>query len=135
MKYFFGALLGILLLSGVTGEYSLMQEPFFVAQDSVPAHFAGGKSAWFRFLKKHINRDTIVMLGAPAGAYIPIVSFVVRETGDITDIKVIYDPGYEAAGELVRAVSKSPKWVPALKNGRPVASEQREQMIIDVSEE
>lgn len=134
MRYILGSLFGILLLSAAPDGYCLPGSNRLL-QDSVPAHFPGGKSEWRRFLEKHVSYDTIVMLGGPPGAYIPIVSFVVRENGEITDIKVVHDPGYEAAGELVRAIKKSPRWVPALKNGKPVASEQREQMIIDVMEE
>lgn len=52
------------------------------------------------------------------------LSFVVEKDGSLTDIKVLRDGGYPAAGrEAVRVLKTMPKWTAAVQNGRGVRSQ------------
>ncbi len=51
------------------------------------------------------------------------ISFVVKKTGELSDIKVLEDPGFGTAEELIRVVEASKnelKWKPGIKDGKPV---------------
>jgi protein TonB len=49
-----------------------------------------------------------------------IVSFVVEKDGSIVDVKVIKDLGYGTGAEAIRVLKLSPKWTPAMQDGKPV---------------
>ncbi len=82
------------------------------------ADFAGGQTAWGRFLSKNLNPNVPVLKGAPAGRYTVMSRFVVNSDGTLSDIKIITDPGFGMGAELIRILKKSPKWVPAQQFGR-----------------
>lgn len=48
------------------------------------------------------------------------VTFVVERDGTLSNIKLLKDPGYGVADEVVRVLSKSPKWKPGYQKGKPV---------------
>ncbi|ESU21567.1 hypothetical protein FCR2A7T_00140 [Flavobacterium cauense R2A-7] len=53
-----------------------------------------------------------------------MLSFVVEKDGGFTDVKVLRDGGYQAAGkEAIRVLKSMPAWKPAIQNGRPVRSQ------------
>lgn len=52
-----------------------------------------------------------------------VLSFIISETGEVKDVKVIEGLDEELDAEAVRVVSSSPKWTPAMKQGKPIATE------------
>ena len=56
------------------------------------------------------------------------VSFTISETGKVTDVKVLRGADQMLNDEAVRVISSSPDWIPALKDGKPIAI----QMLIPV---
>ncbi|MEM8909614.1 MAG: TonB family protein [Bacteroidota bacterium] len=48
------------------------------------------------------------------------VSFVIEETGSISDIKILKGPGEGLGAEALRVVRKMPSWIPGKQRGRPV---------------
>ena len=52
-----------------------------------------------------------------------VLSFIISETGEVKDVKVIEGLDKELDAEAVRVVSSSPKWTPAMKQGKPMATE------------
>lgn len=57
----------------------------------------------------------------PAGTYVVQIKFIVNTDGNLSQFKVIKD--HHGLGEMVLPEFKSaPKWQPALKNGKPVAT-------------
>ncbi|MGX7667393.1 energy transducer TonB [Flavobacterium pedocola] len=53
-----------------------------------------------------------------------MLGFVVEKDGSFTDIKVLRDGGYPAAGkEAIRVLKSMPKWKAAIQNGNPVRSQ------------
>jgi N-acetylmuramoyl-L-alanine amidase len=91
-------------------------------QRQEPVSFPGGELAWQKYLLRNLNREIPVNNGADTGKYIVKVSFIVDKQGNLSDIKVIDDPGYGTAAEVVRLFAKGPRWKPATINGKPVVS-------------
>ncbi len=91
-------------------------------QRQEPVSFPGGELAWQKYLLRNLNRAIPIDNGADTGKYIVKVSFIVDKQGNLSDIKVIDDPGYGTAAEVVRLFAKGPRWKPATINGKPVVS-------------
>lgn len=101
------------------------------AKPDKPAEFKGGIKAWISFLEQNLDHDLIERNQAPAGKYTTLASFIVDSTGGIRDIKIEKDPGYGAAGELIRILKKSSKnWVPAMNKGIPVSYIHRQSLTL-----
>jgi hypothetical protein len=83
--------------------------------------FPGGSVAWAKYLDRNLNNDLPATKGGPPGKYIVRVSFMVKADGSLVDVSAENNPGYGTAEEAIRLISKGPKWVPALLNGKPVA--------------
>jgi len=58
----------------------------------------------------------------------------VDKEGNISEVKAENDPGYGTAGEAVRVISRGPKWVPAVQNGRNVIYRQKQAITFKVEE-
>lgn len=50
---------------------------------------------------------------------------IVPKDGTISDIKAESDPGYGSKEEAIRLMARSPKWKPAVQNGRNVIYRQK----------
>lgn len=100
-----------------------------------PADFTGGEIAWKKYLQKNLNRDIPIDKGAPVGKYVVKVTFVVQPNGIIKDLKIKEDPGYGTAEEVIRIITKGPKWRPAIYNQRAVASFVEKKVTFVISDE
>ncbi|MBT9484658.1 energy transducer TonB [Sediminibacterium sp.] len=101
----------------------------------IPAEFPGGLPAWAKYLERNLNRDIPVENGAPPGKYTVVVSFIVAKDGAISDVVAENDPGYGTKAEAVRAITRGPKWKPAVQNGRNVIYRHKQSITFMVSEE
>jgi protein TonB len=81
----------------------------------VNASFPGGKDKWQNFLRNNFTPPDEPGLKGKV-----VVTFVVEKDGSLTDIKVIKDVGYGSANEALKLFKKSPKWTPAVQNGKNV---------------
>jgi TonB-dependent SusC/RagA subfamily outer membrane receptor len=95
-------------------------------QDDVSAHFPGGSEAWVKYLERNINRNILIKNGAPPGKYKVIVSFDVDMNGELTNIRAETDPGYGTKDEAIRLIAKGPKWIPATKDGKAIATNHKQ---------
>jgi len=103
-------------------------------QVSEQAKFPGGAPAWQEFLSRNLKADVVVKKGGPAGKYTVIVSFVVDEDGNVSEVKALNDPGYGTAAEAVRVIQHGPDWVPAKLNGKAIKYRQKQAITFAVSE-
>jgi TonB-dependent SusC/RagA subfamily outer membrane receptor len=94
----------------------------FVKVEEV-AQFPGGEKEWSRYLERNLNAQVPANNKAPQGSYTVIVKFIVGLKGDITELKSVTTNGYGMEEEVIRVLTKGPKWVPARQNGRDVISE------------
>jgi len=91
-------------------------------QVEVDPHFPGGEGAWRNFVRTNLNYSVPVEKGAETGTYTVWLQFVVDETGNISEIKPLTNHGYGMEEEAIRVLKLSPKWIPAVQNGHPVAA-------------
>jgi len=87
------------------------------SQSSTQSHFPGGEKAFSKFLDKNLKwPDQIDGQGRV------IVSFVVEKDGHLTNIKIAKKSLPEFDNEALRVIKKSPRWIPATRNGIPIKS-------------
>lgn len=89
-----------------------------IVVDDMP-EFEGGVAGLMRYVKQNISYPSVAReIGAEGIVY---VSFVVNESGNVESAKVVKGIGYGCDEEVVRVVSKMPRWKKAGKNaGHPV---------------
>jgi hypothetical protein len=80
--------------------------------------FPGGVAEYVKFLIKNIKYTKQMKLTRVQGK--AIVQFIVEKDGSLTHIKTIKGPGGGTSEEAVRVMQKSPKWIPGMKDGKPV---------------
>jgi len=87
-------------------------------QVTVMPSFPGGENKMYQFIGKNIQYPHAALENGISGRV--FVSFVVLETGEIADIRIIRGIGSGCDLEVYRIMSQIPKWNPGLQNGTPV---------------
>ena len=96
--------------------------------------FPGGTEGWQQFLRKTINYGKIVEKGGGPGKYAVDLSFIIDIDGDVRDVKALNDPGYGSKEDAMRVLLSSPKWTPAMVNGKKVVYQNKITITYMVSE-
>ena len=94
-------------------------EPTFTSVEAAP-QFAGGQAAWGTFLQKNLNRDVTQGSGLTPGNYTVTLEFIVEKDGSISNVKALSKVSKNLETEAIRVMSNSPRWIPAVQNGRKV---------------
>jgi TonB family protein len=81
--------------------------------------FPGGAEAWSAFLRRDLYPPATLGEGE---ARETLVQFLVAKDGSVSDFKILQSAGEEFDKELLRVLKRTPKWKPAIENGRPVAA-------------
>ena len=86
------------------------------------AKFPGGLEGWKRFLERNLRAEAPILDRSPTGIYTVTVQFVVDKEGVLSDIKAVdaTEGCRTCIFEAARVMKKSPKWKPAIHNGKPV---------------
>lgn len=100
----------------------------------IPASFPGGEEAWRKYLEKNLNSQILIDNGAAIGTYKVVVSFVVDNTGVISDVNAENDPGFGSREEAIRVIKKGPAWQPAIQNGKKVTYRHKQTITFLVTE-
>ena len=79
--------------------------------------------------------ESMATKGAPAGTYVTEVAFIVEKDGSLSDIKVIKHPGYDLDKKVLEIMKNSPKWKPAIQNGRTVRAYHKQPITVQISEQ
>jgi N-acetylmuramoyl-L-alanine amidase len=82
--------------------------------------FPGGETAWKKYLERNLYSSVAAHNNAPSGEYTVYIQFVVHSDGHVSDIKALTNHGFEMEEEAIRIINKSPRWIPAVQNGRNV---------------
>ncbi|TDQ82584.1 TonB-like protein [Sphingobacterium yanglingense] len=131
MKVRYVMLLVVMLLSSAVKALEKSpgkQDTIIVPQVDVVPQFKGGVSAWNRFLQNRMNISELVG-SMDSTAYVTygtrqtaVLEFTVCEDGEVCDVVVLnrdkISPIFEK--EVLRVMSRSPKWEAATKDGKPV---------------
>jgi protein TonB len=86
----------------------------------IDANFKGNVFKWTKYVEKNLDVSIPIKLKAPPGMYTATVQFKINKEGAVTDIKPLTNKGYGMEEELMRVINKSPKWNPAMLNGKPL---------------
>ncbi|HMJ48633.1 MAG TPA: energy transducer TonB [Ferruginibacter sp.] len=105
-----------------------------VERVEVPAQFPGGMKGWVDYLKNNLDAETPVNNGAPAGTYQVGIRFIVSREGIISKVLAETGLGYGMEAEAIKVISRCPKWIPAMQNGRKVNAYHRQVITFVVSE-
>lgn len=97
------------------------------------ASFPGGDKAWMQFLTKNLNGATPLEHGAPNGKWTIWIQFIVDEDGNLSEFKPLTHWGYGMEEEGLRILKKSPKWVPAQKDGKNVRTFRKQPITFVIS--
>jgi hypothetical protein len=118
--YFYFSLIGN--GNSVIGKVSVsdVKPEQFSGERQVQAKFPGGPEAWVQFLQKNLNTDVPTNNHAPVGKYPVVVSFLVQKDGTVGEVKAEFDAGYGTAEEVIRVFKKSPVWIHATQDGKPI---------------
>jgi hypothetical protein len=101
----------------------------------VEAHFPDGDKAWLNYLIQNINAAVAADNKAPEGSYMVVIQFVVDKQGYLIDIKPLTNLGYGMEAEVIRVIRKSPRWEPAIQNGKPVRAYRKQPITFSVEAE
>ncbi len=93
------------------------EDEVYLDGDKIEAKFQGGDlNTFYEFVMKNLNKTKIEKEGQL------LCSFTVNEEGSLKNIRIVKDLGSASAFEMIRVLQLSPKWQPATRNGKPVAT-------------
>lgn len=109
-------------LSGLEGTgdaavADVVEDKVFEFVEQQP-EFPGGQDAMMKFLGQNIRYPSVAQRNGLEGRV--ILSFVVDQNGEISDIKVLKPLGGGTDEEAIRVIKTMPKWRPGKQNGRAV---------------
>lgn len=81
--------------------------------------FPGGAAAWSDFISRDLYPPYTLREGEVKEA---LVQFLVAADGSTRDFKILQSAGEDFDEELLRVIKRTPKWKPAIENGRSVAA-------------
>ena len=84
------------------------------------ADFPKDSSAWEGYLRRNIDTMVPVRNKAKKGVYTIVVKFITTKDGTVSDVVAVTNYGYGMEAEVMRVIKKSPSWMPAQQNSRPV---------------
>lgn len=86
-----------------------------------PAEFKGGMDALMTYMINNVKYPEAAAKNKISGKV--MTSFVITETGKVTDVKVLRSVNADLDAEAKRVVEAMPDWIPAEKGGKKVKSE------------
>ena len=89
----------------------------YIIVEEMP-EFPGGKQALGQYLGAHITYPAAAQRNGLEG--LVVLSFVVDQQGNITDIEPVKRLGGGTDEEAIRVVKSKPRWKPGKQNGRYV---------------
>lgn len=84
----------------------------------IQPEFPGGNNEMYKFMGQNIKYPLDATNANIEGRV--FLSFVVTETGEIGDIKVLKGIGFGCDEEAVRVLKLFPKWEPGIQDGQPI---------------
>lgn len=89
--------------------------------------FPGRGSAWANYLNKNLEYPQRALNANVAGMV--VVQFIVNKEGVIEDIDIYKSVEFSLDEESVRMIAKSPRWTPAVLDGKKVKSYKRQPIV------
>ncbi len=100
-------------------DEELAKEPVFTEVDQQP-EYPGGIQAMYTFLGTNIRYPTEASKNRIQGKV--FLTFVIGSTGKVREVEVVKGVSESLDQESMRVIKMMPKWTPARKDGKAVAS-------------
>ena len=82
-----------------------------------PASFPGGESAWLNFLQRYLHTPGDLEEGQRIEVR---VQFWIEADGSLSRFEIVKSGGTSFDKEVLRVMTKMPKWIPAIQNDHNV---------------
>ena len=102
-----------------TDQPVVVEPPVLVVAEVHP-EFPGGQSAWLRFLQKNLRHPEVNDENGSGWKFKVVIRFIVNEDGSLSGLEILESGGTEFDKEVLRVLSKSPKWVAGSNKGKKV---------------
>lgn len=89
----------------------------FVVVEDMP-EFPGGVDSMMKFIARNMNYPTKAIENKIEGRV--HIQFIIDETGNLIDAKVLRGIGWGCDEEAIRVVNSMPKWTPGTQRNKPV---------------
>lgn len=96
-------------------------------RDEKESEFRGGISSWQRYLNQYLRYPERAINNEAQGRV--VVQFVVDTEGNVEQIDLYQSVEYTLDDEAQRLILKSPRWTPAMQDGKKVKSYKRQPVI------
>jgi hypothetical protein len=113
-------------------EESQNQDFRFYCDNEIKAYFPAGTKNWMQAVTRNFRMDLLTKNKIPKGTYKVLVTFMVTKSGKIDSIMPDTHFGYGIEDEIIRAIKKCAKWVPATNSGKKINSYQIQPVTIIV---
>jgi protein TonB len=110
------------------------KEEIIFQKVEVEAGFPGGEDGWRTFLQNNLRAETPIKRKAPIGQYMVVVQFIVDRQGKVSDITALTNLGFGMESEVIRVLKHSPKWMPAILDGRKVKAYRKQPITFVVTD-
>jgi periplasmic protein TonB len=90
----------------------------------IESEFKGGINQWIKYMQKNLVYPERAIQLKKQGSV--MVQFIVDKDGSVSDVEVFKSVEFSLDREALRMIRQSPKWQPALQNGKPVKSYKRQ---------
>jgi hypothetical protein len=101
----------------------------------VEASFPGGDGALKKFLKANMDESIAGKNGAAKDQYhVVVLQFIVDKDGNTSGWQALTNLGYGMEEEALRAMKKTPKWIPARRDGHYVTAYRKQPVAFLVGE-
>lgn len=111
-----------------------LEEGIAFGKVEIEAQFPGGDAAWARFVQRELDKR-IDQLTEDGRSGTCDVQFIIDNQGNVSNVKAITMRGTKLAEVVVNIISKGPKWVPAIQNGRQVKALRRQSVTFHLPDE
>jgi protein TonB len=103
----------------------------------VPAEYEGGLSSWNKYLTSNLKTPERFLNLYKKKSYkgTVVVNFIVNKEGIVDDVFIEQSCEWSTDMECIRVLKASPKWKPAVQNGRNVIYRHRQSLSFQVTEE
>lgn len=97
----------------------------------IESEFPGGVQAWLKFLNEHLVYPKKAVRKNIQGTV--ILQFIVDKQGNVTDLQAISGDPILAEAAL-KAMKDSPRWKPAIQDGRLVKSYKKQPVVFRLTD-
>nr|WP_322625683.1 energy transducer TonB [uncultured Flavobacterium sp.] len=119
-----------------SSEYAIPEDTgiYNSAGLQVQPEYPGGIASFLTYIQKNIDYNNIDHEQDNTTTLRIYIQFIIEKDGDLTNIKMLRDPGYGAGREAERVInSNKTKWSPGIQNGKPVRASYNLPIIINLT--